>query len=214
MNCPAVTFVQSTECRTAKTAHDVKEETMHETEFIDFMKELILAPDSAIKKAHMERAVGMIEKKDAEIAEQVRLAKLLHDDLRGEIAYNQGCYDDEAGEWRLEEQDLRKKIALLIEALISIKVWCEGTTCEICGEKKMTDTDCYDYVVKVLKDSEEETNRHMTEIDELRKLLSDAAPFICSNLCPSVKRAGAEWIHVDLCKRITNVIRAGGVSSA
>ena len=28
-----------------------------------------------------------------------------------QIAYNQGCYDDASGEWRLEEQDLRKMIA-------------------------------------------------------------------------------------------------------
>jgi hypothetical protein len=34
-----------------------------DTEFIDFMKELILAPDSAIKKAYMERAVKIIEER-------------------------------------------------------------------------------------------------------------------------------------------------------
>ena len=42
---------------------------MNDTEFIDFMKELILAPDSAIKKAHMERAVGIIAEKDTRIKE-------------------------------------------------------------------------------------------------------------------------------------------------
>jgi hypothetical protein len=34
---------------------------MNDHEFIDFMKELILAPDSVIKKAHMERAVSIIK---------------------------------------------------------------------------------------------------------------------------------------------------------
>lgn len=39
----------------------------------------------------------------------------------------------------------------LRSALESIRIWCEGSTCEICGEKKMVDTDCYEYVKKALK---------------------------------------------------------------
>ena len=33
---------------------------MSETEFIDFMQELVLAPDSVIKKAHMERMLKIV----------------------------------------------------------------------------------------------------------------------------------------------------------
>lgn len=36
-------------------------------------------------------------------------------------------------------------------AINEIKLWCEATCCEICGQKEMIETDCYDYVVKVLK---------------------------------------------------------------
>jgi hypothetical protein len=39
---------------------------------------------------------------------------------------------------------LHKRIEELTEALEKIKEWCEVCTCEICGEKEMKDTDCYD----------------------------------------------------------------------
>ncbi len=42
---------------------------------------------------------------------------------------------------------------LLREALRDIVVWAEGSTCEICGVKKMTDTDAYDYARKALKET-------------------------------------------------------------
>jgi hypothetical protein len=42
---------------------------MNDHEFIEFMKELILAPDSAIKKAHMERAVSIISTLNARVKE-------------------------------------------------------------------------------------------------------------------------------------------------
>ena len=45
-----------------------------------------------------------------------------------------------------------EEIARLREVLERIKLWCEGSTCEICGVKKMTDTDAYDYVQKELKE--------------------------------------------------------------
>jgi ribosomal protein L32 len=44
------------------------------------------------------------------------------------------------------------ELAAAREALESIKSWCEASVCEICGEKKMTETDCYDYVCKALKE--------------------------------------------------------------
>ena len=42
---------------------------MNDHEFIEFMKELLLAPDTVIKKAHMERAVSMISALDNRIKE-------------------------------------------------------------------------------------------------------------------------------------------------
>jgi len=92
--------------------------------------------------------VDVIAEKDEQIGEQIRLAKLLHDDLRGviaekdkQIAYNQGCYDDASGEWRLEEQDLRKMLAdkeahikELTEALEKIKMMAKDAT----GERNMS----------------------------------------------------------------------------
>ena len=42
---------------------------MTDHEFIEFMKELLLAPDSVIKKAHMERAVSIISGLQARIKE-------------------------------------------------------------------------------------------------------------------------------------------------
>jgi hypothetical protein len=42
------------------------------------------------------------------------------------------------------------EIERLHNALESIKLWCQTSCCEICGIKKMIDTDCYDYVMRVL----------------------------------------------------------------
>jgi hypothetical protein len=43
------------------------------------------------------------------------------------------------------------EIARLREALKDIVIWAEGSTCEICGVKKMTETDAYDYAMKALE---------------------------------------------------------------
>ncbi len=45
-----------------------------------------------------------------------------------------------------------EEIARLEDALEDIATWAEGSTCEICGVKKMTDTDAYDYARKALKE--------------------------------------------------------------
>jgi hypothetical protein len=51
----------------------------------------------------------------------------------------------------IEEIDKRdNEIERLRNALESIKLWCQTSTCEICGIKKMIDTDCYDYVMRVI----------------------------------------------------------------
>ncbi len=46
-----------------------------------------------------------------------------------------------------------EEIARLQGALEDIVIWAEGSTCEICGVKKMTDTDAYDYARKALKET-------------------------------------------------------------
>jgi hypothetical protein len=53
-------------------------------------------------------------------------------------------------EYQNELSQAKQRIKELTEASERIKVWCEGSTCEICGEKEMTDTDCYDIVNSVL----------------------------------------------------------------
>jgi hypothetical protein len=55
---------------------------MNDTEFIDFMKELILAPDSAIKKAHMERAISINDRLQKEA--NLNMQEICR--LRGQIA--------------------------------------------------------------------------------------------------------------------------------
>jgi len=40
------------------------------------------------------------------------------------------------------------------------------------------------------------------EIRALRALIAEAQDNICAAYCPSVKRTGEEWPHVDLCKRL------------
>jgi len=52
---------------------------MNDHEFIEFMKEILLAPDAVIKRAHMERVVSMIASRDGRIKE-------LEDSLAGFIA--------------------------------------------------------------------------------------------------------------------------------
>lgn len=42
---------------------------MNDHEFIEFMRELLLAPDTVIKKAHIERAVSMITVRENRITE-------------------------------------------------------------------------------------------------------------------------------------------------
>ena len=102
----------------------------------------------ATLKAEMETHYRVIAEKNKQIAA-----------LQAEIIHRQECYDDAAGESHLEEQDLRKQVATLqarikeLEgALENIKLWCEGSVCEICGKKEMKDTDCYDYVMQALKE--------------------------------------------------------------
>lgn len=38
---------------------------------------------------------------------------------------------------------------------------------------------------------------------ELLEALKLAAPHVCSVLCPSTKKTGTEWTHVETCKAIT-----------
>lgn len=44
------------------------------------------------------------------------------------------------------------------------------------------------------------------ERNELKAALRLAAPHVCSLLCPSTKRTGDEWTHVELCKAISAAI--------
>jgi hypothetical protein len=45
--------------------------------------------------------------------------------------------------------------------------------------------------------------------NELKEALKLAAPHVCSNLCPSVKRTGEEWTHVETCQAITAALDSG-----
>jgi len=44
------------------------------------------------------------------------------------------------------------------------------------------------------------------QVAMLAGLLSEVAPIVCGTLCPSVKKTGTEWPHVDLCQRIRKAI--------
>ena len=75
--------------------------------------------------------------RDAQQAEITALqARITHCDNCGGSWYDDG----------LTGRCLICRIKELTEALEKIRLWCEGSTCEICGEKEMKDTDCYDYV--------------------------------------------------------------------
>uniref|UniRef100_A0A6M3LRF6 Uncharacterized protein n=1 Tax=viral metagenome TaxID=1070528 RepID=A0A6M3LRF6_9ZZZZ len=52
---------------------------------------------------------------------------------------------------RLEKA--HEEIARLKGVLEDIVIWAKGSTCEICGVKKMTDTDAYDYAQQALKEA-------------------------------------------------------------
>lgn len=54
---------------------------------------------------------------------------------------------------------------------------------------------------------EAENSRQAEEIEVLKGLLLESADLICEYLCPSVKKTGTEWTHVDLCIRIGKAIR-------
>ena len=41
---------------------------------------------------------------------------------------------------------------------------------------------------------------------DLRYLLEQAAPHVCSLLCPSVKYDDKPWQHVELCQAITKAL--------
>lgn len=47
------------------------------------------------------------------------------------------------------------------------------------------------------------------ERNELKDALQMAAPHVCSNLCPSVKRTGEEWTHTETCQAITAALESG-----
>ena len=53
---------------------------------------------------------------------------------------------------RIDEMTAENK--RLREALEDIVIWAKGSTCEICGIKKMTETDAYDYARKALRGGE------------------------------------------------------------
>jgi len=55
---------------------------MTDMEFIDFMKDITIAPDTVIKKAHMNRAIDMIATLTARIKELTEALEMLagHDD--------------------------------------------------------------------------------------------------------------------------------------
>lgn len=74
-----------------------------------------------------------LKEKEEEHTEEMRILNELRESLMG------------------DNERLKKETEKLRAALQSIKIWCEGSTCEICGKKEMTDTDCYDYVMKALK---------------------------------------------------------------
>lgn len=70
-----------------------------------------------------------------------------------------GFCQDNKSKTRETARDLSKRlekayeeIAILRGVLRDIVIWAEGSTCEICGVKKMTDTDAYDYARKALKE--------------------------------------------------------------
>lgn len=52
-------------------------------------------------------------------------------------------------EWHYKHAQADNK--RLVEALEKIVIWAKGSTCEICGEKEMTDTDAYDIAREALK---------------------------------------------------------------
>jgi hypothetical protein len=68
-------------------------------------------------------------------------------------------YEKWTAKWELEREKSPQRrlekanieIARLREALKDIVLWAEGSTCEICGVKKMTETDAYDYAMKALE---------------------------------------------------------------
>lgn len=45
-------------------------------------------------------------------------------------------------------------------------------------------------------------------VNELKEALKLAAPHVCSNLCPSVKRTGEEWTHTETCQTISAALIA------
>jgi hypothetical protein len=44
------------------------------------------------------------------------------------------------------------------------------------------------------------------EITKLRGTLGKVAPMVCEYLCPSVKKTGTEWTHVDICMKINALL--------
>ena len=55
----------------------------------------------------------------------------------------------------------------------------------------------------VLECLEQQENK----IDELKVLLKEAQPHICSHLCPSIKKIEEEWTHCKLCEEITKALK-------
>jgi hypothetical protein len=45
------------------------------------------------------------------------------------------------------------------------------------------------------------------ESAKYREALEEAAPFVCSAMCPSSKRTGTEWTHATICRRVQAALK-------
>lgn len=63
-------------------------------------------------------------------------------------------YSRNGMEFAIKNGRQAEEIVRLREALRDIVIWAEGSTCEICGKKKMTDTDGYGYARNALRKEE------------------------------------------------------------
>jgi len=99
-------------------------------------------------------------------------------------------------------------------------------TCEVCkgylvyisqGNKRKCEKCGHTQYITVLP--QQPTNRQKIEqwartaaiqqvkISSLVEILKEVAPIICSFVCPSVKKTDEDWIHAEICKKITDVLK-------
>lgn len=76
--------------------------------------------------------------------------------LKEKVQELEAKYENHDNEWIKSTLyfDIYAENTALREALENIVLWAKGSTCEICGEKKMTDTDAYDYAKVALEQKE------------------------------------------------------------